>query len=140
MDLLNKNHKDSKKNILSNFYNIRTWRNGDQRAPHKPLLILYALGQLLNGKKSFFYEDAEDDLKELLMEFGPPRSHYRPEYPFWRIQKDGIWNLKNINEMIENISGDVSRQNLISNNVVGGFDDKVLIEFHNDSTKILTLI
>ncbi|MDR5659251.1 hypothetical protein RH915_07095 [Serpentinicella sp. ANB-PHB4] len=27
--------------------NLSIWKKGDQRAPHKPLLILYALGQLV---------------------------------------------------------------------------------------------
>ena len=128
------------KNILSKFYNLRTWRNGDQRAPHKPFLILYALGKLLNGKELFFYEEAEEELKELLMEFGPLRSHYSPEYPFWRMQKDGIWNLTNGSDVVENSRGDVSQKNLILNKVAGGFDNKVLVEFHNDRTKIFDIV
>jgi|GEM_PF-5366572 len=27
--------------------NLSIWKKGDQRAPHKPLLILFSLGQLL---------------------------------------------------------------------------------------------
>lgn len=32
--------------ILKAFDNIRVWQRGDWRAPHKPLLILMALGSL----------------------------------------------------------------------------------------------
>jgi len=30
--------------------NIKMWQRGDQRAPHKPLLLLYALGRLSQGE------------------------------------------------------------------------------------------
>ena len=30
--------------ILTRFDDLGTWKQGDQRAPHKPLLVLYALG------------------------------------------------------------------------------------------------
>ncbi len=38
--------------ILKAFDNIRVWQRGDRRAPHKPLLILLALGNLARGEKS----------------------------------------------------------------------------------------
>ena len=28
-----------------------------------------------------------------LFEFGPSRKSYHPEYPFWRLQNDGIWEV-----------------------------------------------
>lgn len=31
--------------ILARFDGLNTWRQGDQRAAHKPLLVLYALGR-----------------------------------------------------------------------------------------------
>ena len=32
--------------LLKQFEDLNVWRRGDERPPHKPLLILYALGQL----------------------------------------------------------------------------------------------
>src|SRR5258708_26302042 len=32
------------------FRSVSVWKKGDERAPHKPLLILYALGKLLGGE------------------------------------------------------------------------------------------
>src|SRR5436309_3995253 len=31
--------------ILDRFDDLSVWKQGDQRAPHKPLLVLYALGR-----------------------------------------------------------------------------------------------
>jgi putative restriction endonuclease len=74
--------------------NLSIWKKGDQRAPHKPLLILFALGQLQADKPRFIsYEVTREKLTELLREFGPLRKSYHPEEPFVRLRRDGIWLL-----------------------------------------------
>ena len=59
-------------------------------APHKPLLVLYALGRWQAGQKDVAFRQAETDLTALLREFGPPRKSDHPEQPFWRLQRDGV--------------------------------------------------
>lgn len=71
--------------------NLSIWKKNGQRAPHKPLLILYALGQLQQKTTLLPYEQVRVKLKQLLMEFGPPRKSYHPEEPFVRLVTDGIW-------------------------------------------------
>ena len=64
---------------------IRQWSQREERAPHKPLLLLYALGHLQSrGDKPIAYAEAEPVLRRLLGEFGPPRST-TPAYPFRRL-------------------------------------------------------
>jgi len=36
----------------------------------------------------------EQPLRQLLVEFGPPRQSVHPEYPFWRLQNDGLWQVE----------------------------------------------
>jgi putative restriction endonuclease len=79
--------------ILTRFDELNTWKQGDQRAPHKPLLVLYALGRWQQGKAEATYAEAEPDLTALLREFGPPRKSDHPEQPFWRLQRDGVWTV-----------------------------------------------
>ena len=81
--------------ILKEFGDITIWGRGAQRAPHKPLLILYAVGALLRGDEKILFSDIEKPLTKLLKEFGPQRKSYHPEYPFWRLQNDDIWLLDN---------------------------------------------
>jgi len=70
---------------------LNQWRRGGERAPHKPLLLLYALGRLKRtGSASMTFTDAEPDLSRLLEEFGPPR-HTSPGYPFHHLTSDGLW-------------------------------------------------
>jgi putative restriction endonuclease len=39
------------------------------------------------------YAKVDADLGKLLVEFGPRRQSYHTEYPFWRLQNDGLWEL-----------------------------------------------
>src|SRR3954463_9034732 len=79
--------------ILLRFDDLSIWKQGVQRAPHKPLLVLYALGRWQNGQKDVTFCHSESDLTTLLREFGPPRKSDHPEQPFWRLQRDGVWTV-----------------------------------------------
>src|SRR3954451_23879803 len=76
--------------ILERFDELAVWKQGDQRAPHKPLLVLYALGRWQRSLADVAFSEAEPDLTALLREFGPPRKSDHPEQPFWRLQRDGV--------------------------------------------------
>ena len=57
--------------IIQKFDDVRTWSREDERAPHKPLLILYAIGGLLrDGRRLVPYSEIDGDLGKLLQEFG----------------------------------------------------------------------
>ena len=101
--------------------NLSIWKKNGQRAPHKPLLILYALGQIqVDNNRFLSYEQVKEDLKNLLIEFGPPRKSYHPEEPFVRLINDHIWTLSQPLEDIE-----ISNRWLLNNKVLAGFNDEV---------------
>ena len=81
--------------IIQKFETLRQWRSDGERAPHKPLLVLYAIGKLLSGEDRLisYTDDIEENLENLLKEFGPRRDSYNPQFPFWRLQNDGIWEV-----------------------------------------------
>jgi putative restriction endonuclease len=79
--------------VLMRFDDLSIWTQGDQRAPHKPLLVLYALGRWQRGLKTVTFREAEPELTKLLQEFGPRRRSVHPEQPFWRLQRDGVWTV-----------------------------------------------
>ena len=77
--------------LLGLFSKLRIWTNGEQRAPHKPFLVLYALGRLLSSEVvPISFKEVNQDLRKLLQEFGPRRKTVHPELPFWHLQSDGI--------------------------------------------------
>ncbi len=68
----------SRDSILALFAKLNVWKQGDQRAPHKPLLVLYALGKWNRGETAAIsFRDLDPDLTALLKEFGPPRRSTR---------------------------------------------------------------
>lgn len=73
---------------------IRQWTRNGERAPHKPLLLLYALGRLQRtGTTEVTYFEAEPALAQLLQNFGPPGRKSSPAYPFHHLQSDGLWSV-----------------------------------------------
>lgn len=70
---------------------LNQWRRNGERAPHKPLLLLYALARLQRtGSSAVPFAEAEPQLRRLLEEFGPPRTT-SPGYPFHYLTSDGLW-------------------------------------------------
>lgn len=109
--------------VLSRIANLKVWQRGDERAPHKPLLILLALGRYLAEDERFIpYSELDTPLRELLEAFGPPRKSHHSEYPFWRLQNDGIWELQNADYVESRKSNsDAKKSELLKYNVAGGF-------------------
>lgn len=80
--------------VVEAFARLNVWRRGSERAPHKPLLVLLALAQLQRGEGRLLrYDEVHERLGALLRDFGPPRKVVHPEYPFWRLQRDGLWEV-----------------------------------------------
>lgn len=100
---------------------LQIWKQGDQRAPHKPLLILYALAEYQREKEMMLpYEEVKPKLTDLLREFGPYRRSYHPEQPFVRLTRDGIWQLDKEAAKIP-----PHNSTLLAENVRGGFTKEV---------------
>ena len=72
-------------------FQFKQWKRGDMRAPHKPLLFLYALGQWQQGKESVLWVEAQPAMERLLQLFGRPMKRQSPENPWARLVNDGVW-------------------------------------------------
>ena len=71
--------------------NLLVFRQGEQRAPHKPLYLLYCIAGVQSGRSRLQSFDAISPvLKSALRIFGPWAKSLHPEYPFWRLQNDGL--------------------------------------------------
>ncbi|WP_404989756.1 phosphorothioated DNA-binding restriction endonuclease [Caballeronia sp. LZ029] len=79
--------------ILQRFAELKVWQSNGERAPHKPLLVLLALGLFSRGIKDVPFRNYERKLCDLLKEFAPQRRTLYPEMPFVRLRNDDIWEV-----------------------------------------------
>lgn len=81
--------------LAERLLHLRQHQQDGKRSPHKPLLVLLALGKLAeSGSSRLEWTEVERRLADLLEEFGPPRKGGpKPEYPFTRLRSDMVWEL-----------------------------------------------
>lgn len=74
--------------------NLRQWTRSGARAPHKPLLFLYALGRFQqDADGELRFSAVEEDLQRLLAEYGSA-NRTSPAYPFHHLVSDGVWEVR----------------------------------------------
>ncbi len=123
------------KSILEKFSRLATWKRNDERAPHKPLLALWSIGRCLQGKKRLVeYETAGNELLSLLEKFAPPRKKHRPHDPFWRMQRDQVWEIPLAAKVPrpKYDKGGVSPAKLRELNISGGFPQAIFEKFRRN--------
>ena len=115
------------------FETLTVWKNRNQRAPHKPLLALWAIGRCLRGEDRLAgYRSVDEDLRKLLKEFGPPRRSLHPELPFWHLQTDGVWEIPDRDRIPLGRGGGVPRKFLMEQDIAGGFPYTIYEAFRRD--------
>lgn len=140
-----------KEEIKRRFQKLNVAKKGDKRAVHKPMVLLYAIGKLLQGKDRLIsYADAEEVLKNLLKEFGPWKArHLRPQYPFWRLknvrkEKDRIWEIPNADRIGEYPNKDKSSGDAIIDELrqhgKGGILQPIASQLQNDSKLVSEIV
>jgi len=93
---------------LNKISEIKAWKRGEDYAPHKPLLLLLALGALKKNQE-LDWKDVNEKLFQLLRKYGGKAGlNPRPLYPFIRLQNDNLW----VVEGFTNISGDAKKSDL----------------------------
>ena len=96
----------SSTSLLEKISNLRINVSGDRRAPHKPLLLLYALGQLRLGRKQLTFNEVKSALDPLLVAYAPPvRNRHQPELPYWHLATDGLWSVHDVDSLDRQASG-----------------------------------
>jgi putative restriction endonuclease len=87
----------SREKVLARLARLRLHQRDGRRSPHKPLLVLLALGRLAaTGSSALPWSQTEAQLGNLIAEFGPAAQEslrQRAAYPFTRLRRDGVWVL-----------------------------------------------
>jgi putative restriction endonuclease len=127
--------------ILRAFDRMRVWQQGDRRAVHKPLLVLYALAKVgAGGTATMDWNDVEPHLKALLEEFGPDGSGTTRHLPFWHLQTDGLWQLDGPATVLDRPpSATPTLGELRDNHVRGGFPPVLQGALQRDPQLVATI-
>lgn len=131
-----------KDEILGKFKKIKVATYDGERALHKPFLLLLLLGRYARRQpRMVSYKDIEKELVILLTKYGPVRSAYHPEFPFWHLQNDGIWELVNV-ENLQAMKGhsQPGRRQLIDQNVIGGLTKEIYLAIHQNPGLLRDLV
>jgi len=120
----------SRARILEEFSRLKIFQRGEQRAIHKPLLVLFALGRIARGDARLMdFAEIEPDFKSLLQEFGPSSAPSSRHYPFWHLATDAsgtLWELEGPAGLLDRPRGVTpSLSELRINHVRGGFTGRV---------------
>jgi putative restriction endonuclease len=125
------------------FANVNSWQQGDKRAPHKPLLILYALGRYSRGepREIQFTPDFDTKFTQLLREFGTSKSPSNSHHPFWYLRNDGIWKLSKETGMVsrKGKKNEPLKRELIRHQVFGEFIEPIYQKIVEDRLLLIDL-
>lgn len=120
--------------LLERFLGLQIWSANGHRAPHKPLLALWALGRCLRGEERLAsYEEADRALTKLLRTFGPHRKSIHTEAPFWRLQGDRVWEVRDADRVTLTSKGDAHKSSLLANDIHAGFPEDVQAALETDA-------
>jgi putative restriction endonuclease len=110
--------------IIDRIERLNTYRRGDRRAPHKPLLLLVAMARLQRGQQLLTFGEVEQGLGPLLRAYAPPvAGRHQPELPYWHLQSDGLWTVRN-SERLERQAGGFPKMSALRKSEAG-FPDGV---------------
>jgi hypothetical protein len=111
-----------KTELIKLFANVNVRVVSGKPSLYKPILILYALGQChLKNERLINFKIIDTELSYIFKQFFPDEIYNNFHYSFGRLEKDGIWEVINSENLKRSSSGDLIRSELINNNVVGGF-------------------
>ena len=116
------------------FKKLKVWKRRGRRAPHKPLLALWAIGRCKKGLPRLTpFRKVDDDVSKLIRKFGPRRAQIRVAYPFWRLRNDRVWEISGGANVRETQAGDPYLRDLANSNVLGGFTEAIYNALHDDT-------
>ncbi|MBK1668162.1 hypothetical protein CKO28_08945 [Rhodovibrio sodomensis] len=107
---------------------LRVWQQGGQRAPHKPLLLLYALGRFQAGQTALPFPQVFEGLRILLRDFGPPNPT-TPIYPYTYLERT-LWH-NGVPDELKPRRGEPRKTDLMRHNVVASLAPEVIDLLHS---------
>lgn len=111
-----------KQAFLDRVERVTVYKRGHERAPHKPLYLLQCIAAVQQGLPRMQpFTSIEKMLREALIRFGLSTRSVAPQYPFWRLQNDGLAVVEPSGPYeIRKQASDPTKKSLVANNAHGG--------------------
>lgn len=124
--------------ILEKISSVRVYKEGGKPFLHKPLLLLYALGQCYQGRPRLIpFQKINKELCSLFREFYPDGNCYEnTHYPFGRLENDEIWEVVDSKSLSRTSVGHLFKSELIEKNVHGGFTQEIYDQLQGNDALI----
>ena len=125
-----------KVDLVQRFEAIRIFGQNGKLAPHKPLLLLFALAKLKSGGEEYVtFPEAEEVVGPLIQTYGPFNAKTTVAYPFARLANDRseIWQVE---DHQKTASGDIKVRDARERHIKAGFTPHVLTQFKKDQKLI----
>jgi hypothetical protein len=122
-----------KEEVLQLFDSIRVYKQGDDFAVAKPALLLIALARCFYGKERLAsINEYTKEKKEIPFS----DKNFTLIYPFGRLSKDGLWEVKSNQELTKTSSGDLMLGEM-NDDVLGGFKLEVFSTLSSEKNLIV---
>jgi putative restriction endonuclease len=119
---------------------LRVWKRGKEVAVHKPLLVLMILARAQQGgANAFYFTDLEEPLERALKSCGPDAKSVHPEYPYWHLAGDKIWEIDKAESFLIKKKQGPTRKMLREQNAVAHVDDRLWRELIDNPELIESL-
>lgn len=123
--------------FLQKVGNLSVFKKGDRRAPNKPVMLLFALARLQEGKAELMFNDIYGEVESILRSLVPQNKTVNALYPFWYLKTEGIWKLSNTEELTERKGKpEPLKSELVKNGVYAGFRPDILDLFRQSPALI----
>lgn len=127
--------------LVERFLQLRVWSERGRRAPHKPLLVIWAIGRCLKDEPRLApFSLVDNELSGLIRRFGPHRKTINTHHPFWRLQNDNVWEIDRPRLVRLTTSGDARRGDLNKHNIRGGLIESDYDRLRNDPGLALSIV
>lgn len=120
-----KSDNDASADILTQFSKVRYGRYKGVVTPHKQLLILFVLIKYrCNSERLIPYCEIESALAKISKRYFPEIKVFHANYPFWRLQNDGVWEVTQIEHFSHrSLKSDINRREFIRHDAYGGLTE-----------------
>lgn len=123
----------TKDEFFSALSNLSVWERDGERAPHKPIMLLYALAMFKHGQRLLDFSEVEKPVESILGTILPKRKSIHVHYPFWYLKTEGrargqtIWEIHGAEQIkLREGKPEPLKSELRNHHIEAGFTSDVL--------------